>query len=124
MGERLRLWLLGIGVGCLVGIGVLTGLAAVYVANSVGPAQQSRDAQLKALRLLVECTTPPQERKPPEPNPKADDCYVRSQRAQAGILGEPKGPINTVAVAAAACGAAHPGDVPATLLCTKAAMRP
>jgi hypothetical protein len=115
--ERARLWLLGIGVGCLVGITVLTGLTAVYVADSIAPAAQSRD-------LLVECVTPPNLRTPPVHHPKPSDCYVRSQAQQGDIIGEPQGPINTVAVAAAACGAAHPGDVAATLRCTREAVGP
>jgi hypothetical protein len=95
---------------------VLMGLTAIYLADSVQPAQQSRD-------LLVECVTPPLLRNPPVVHPKPGDCYVRSQAQQGDVIGEPRGPINTVAVAAAACGAAHPGDVAATLRCTREAVR-
>lgn len=113
--ESIRLWLRAILVGAVVGILVLVGVGVIYLANSVRPAQQSRD-------LLVECITPPNLRTPPVRHPPASDCYVRSRAEQGELLGEPKGPINTVAVAAAACGAAHPGDVAATLRCTRAAV--
>lgn len=120
--EKVRLWLLAALIGAIVGIGALTAVGVVYVADSVQPAQDARDAQQKALRLLIECTTAPALRDPPETRPLQDDCYLRQQRAQAGVVGEPRGPINTVAVAAAACGAAHPGDVAATLRCVRQAV--
>ena len=112
---KARLWLYGIGVGALVGVAAMNTLTTIYVADSIKPAQQSRD-------LLVECVTPPNLRTPPETHPPAGDCWVRSNAQQGDLIGEPKGPINTVAVAAAACGAAHPGDVPATLRCTREAV--
>lgn len=115
MSDRARLWLWGIVVGALVFLCVLAGITAVYVADSVGPAQESRD-------LLIECITPPELRVPPNPKPPASDCWVRSHAQQDDLLGEPKGPINAVTVAAAACGAANPGDVPATLRCTREAV--
>jgi hypothetical protein len=120
--DRARLWLWGAVLGVMVTIAVLAGLTAVYVADSVRPAQESRQALQRALRLLVECTTAPELRDPPETQPLADDCYLRQQRAQSKIVGEPDGPINTVAVAASACGAAHPGDVAATLRCVREAV--
>lgn len=49
-------------------------------------------------------------------------CYQESQKRQGDVIGDPQGPINTVAVASAACGAAHPGDVAATLKCTREAL--
>lgn len=79
--------------------------------------------QNKALaQRILECTTPPALRKQPESKPRADDCYVRSQASTTELLGEPSGPINAVTVAAAACGAANPGDVAATLRCTRKAV--
>lgn len=122
MTDRVRLWLWAAVLGVLVTIAVLAGLTAVYVADSVRPAQESRQVQQRALRLLVECTTAPALRDPPETQPLQNDCYLRQQRSQSKILGEPSGPINTVAVAASACGAAHPGDVAATLRCVREAV--
>jgi len=113
--QKARLWLYGIGVGALVGVAAMNTLTTIYVADSVRPAQESRT-------LLVECVTPPGLRTPPEDHPRPDDCYVRSQTQQGDVIGEPKAGINTVSVAAAACGAAHPGDVPATLRCTRKAV--
>ena len=127
--SKMRWWRV-IGV-CTVATTALM-LGGLYVLlNNSDEAKDQRDrqlaqgAQVQALAtLLVECTTRPDLRQPPvapEDLP-ADDCYRRQQAATGDLVGDPKGPINTVAVAAAACGSAHPGDVPATLRCTRAAV--
>lgn len=129
--SKLRWWRV-IGI-CTVATTALM-LGGLYVLlNNSDEARAQRDrqlaqgAQVQALAtLLVECTTRPDLREPPvDPSHlPADDCYRRQQQAQGDLVGIPKGPINTVAVAAAACGAAHPGDVAATLKCTQAAVQP
>jgi hypothetical protein len=70
-------------------------------------------------RILIECTTPPGARTPPEDHPLPNDCFVRSQKSTASILMN----VNRVSVAAAACGADHPGDVDATEECVKVAIK-
>lgn len=116
---RARLfWYRVVGVCTVLSCGLLLGGLFTLLNNSE-QARASRVSTAASLRLLVECTTPPNQRTPPEPHPSATDCYVRNQAAQAGFLGEPRGPINTVAVAAAACGAANPGDVAGTRRCVQ-----
>lgn len=66
--------------------------------------------------LLVECTTPPELRHPPvviDASGTAADCYVRT-RAETGQVVQN---IRTISIAAAACGAANPGNVKATEAC-------
>ena len=66
-------------------------------------------------QLLVECTTAPAERNPPATATGNDDCYVRSEartRAAVSQIGE-------LSTAAAACGAANPGDVARTRNCVE-----
>lgn len=65
--------------------------------------------------LILECTTPPSEREPPVRKPEPDDCYVRANSR----TGDAVASINEVSIAAAACGAAHPGDVKATEACVR-----
>jgi Tfp pilus assembly protein PilN len=118
----LRLWMLAAMLGVVVGVGVLLAVGIVVLLDNSRKAVEQRAAQLELSQLLVECTTRPDLREPPITRPKPSDCYVRQQAELSKTLGEPNGPINTVAVAAAACGAANPGDVPATLACTKRAV--
>lgn len=90
--EMFRTAAVWLGATCAV-----IALGVVLLAN--GAAQDARSR-------LLSCTDPGN----PEPNVRPSQwahppgtCYARSQRAQAGIIGEPAGGINTVVVAAAAC---------------------
>ena len=73
---------------------------------------QQLDAQS---RILVECTTPPEARTPPNTHPSPNDCYTLSKQRTDQFIGS----ISEVSIAAAACGAAHPGDIPATRRCVE-----
>lgn len=77
------------------------------------------DAQI-ALRqraLLIECTTAPADRVPPA-DPSPADCYLRGEARTAAAVSQ----IGDLSIVAAACGAAHPGDVPATRACVERAI--
>lgn len=66
--------------------------------------------------LLVECTTPPELRHPPvvvKPGKTGADCYLRSRQETGKVVKS----IRDISVAAAACGAAHPGDIDETEAC-------
>jgi hypothetical protein len=106
-----RLWLQAFTAGCLVAlvVGMTYVLVAVY---------ESNHAAEEARTLLVECVIPPEEREPPA-EPQRNDCWTRSQTSTSDLVGEPVGPINTVAVIAAACGAEYPGNIPATTRCVE-----
>lgn len=119
-----RLWLQTLLVFAVVTTLVLSCVATVVLLKNSQAAKRDRLVQSAALRLLVECTTPPDQRKPPELHAPATDCYVRNQAASASVIGEPKAPINTVSILAASCGAAHPGDGPATLACVLKGLKP
>jgi hypothetical protein len=129
--RAIQLYLLAIGVAALVTAAVASTVGVTILLGNSHKATQQRADQLvqgkqtqELARLLVECTTSPELREPPERTDTVSprDCYLRQQANTASVVGDPAGPINTVAVAAAACGAAHPGDVPATLQCTRAAV--
>jgi hypothetical protein len=96
------------------GAAIVAMLGLLVVNSSTGLAARSTNA--KSLRLLVECTTAPELRDPPEHNVPASDCYSRQQKAQASFTA-PDGPFASLVAAAAACGAAHPGDIAATQTC-------
>lgn len=100
-------------------------LAAVAIATIAVTAfallvQNQRITELAKLNkansdLLVECTTAPTDRKPPTESDSPTDCYVRSQRQTGKVVSN----ISSISIAAAACGAANPGDVKATEACVK-----
>lgn len=75
--------------------------------------------QVKALAIhLTECTTRPDLRKPPadiKDLPK-DDCYVQQQSGAADFA-SPRSAFGQLVIMAAACGAANPGNIPATQAC-------
>jgi len=112
----------------LYGLAALTLVAIVaaliFLVNLGGNGEQQRKQLLNQGRqitnlstLLAECTIPPEERTPPvELKVGARDCYQRSIDARAQDVGL----IGDISVIAAACGAANPGDIPATRLCVKA----
>lgn len=124
--SRLR-WYRTIGIVAIITC-LMTLYALALILDSSKKAHEQRNEQLtqgaqtRALaRLLVECTTAPQFRQPPEDLKKvpANDCYTRQQKAGADFVGQPAGPINTVTVIAAACGAQNPGDIRATRACVE-----
>lgn len=103
------LYALAAGTLVLVIGGVLLMLAGIDRLNRVadnGKAQRE---------LLIECTTPPEERVPPLRHAGASDCYVRSQARTGEVVGQ----VGDISVIAAACGAANPGDIPATRECVE-----
>jgi hypothetical protein len=102
------------------GAAVVAMLGLLVVNSSTGLAARSTNA--KSLRLLVECTTAPELRDPPERNVPASDCYSRQQKAQASFTA-PDGPFANLITAASACGAANPGDLAATRACVVKALK-
>jgi hypothetical protein len=67
-------------------------------------------------KLLVECTTPPELRRPPvvvEQKDPALDCYLRTKQNTNKVIDN----VKEISIAAAACGAAYPGDVTKTQAC-------
>lgn len=87
-------------------IGVILTAAALIQIRDIAEYNQ------RNTNLLIECNTPPGDRNPPitiDPTKKTTDCYTRYQQ---NIV-----TINDISVAAAACGAANPGNVPATRNC-------
>jgi hypothetical protein len=82
---------------CLGGavVAMLVLLVAIALSNQAN-GDQVRD-----------CTTP------------GGECFEQAAKRQAQVIGEPVAPINNVAVVAAACGAAHPGDIAATRACVE-----
>jgi hypothetical protein len=111
---RIR-WYRVVGICTLLTLGLVLGGVIVLIGN----AETGRTQR----QLLIDCTTAPALRDPPVLHPKPTDCYLRQQSSAAALVGQPSGPINTVAVAAAACGAAHPGDVAATRICVLRSLR-
>jgi len=85
-------------------------------------AKASRSDQSRALRLLIECTTAPELRVPPEKHVPKTDCYSRQQEATATFTA-PNSPFASLISAASACGAAHPNDTDETLKCVIAALK-
>ena len=82
-------------------------------------AEEQRANSRAVLQILAECTTPPSERKPPvKVKDPQDDCFTRNQAR----TGQAVGQIGDLSILAAACGAANPGDVPATRECVENAM--
>lgn len=102
------------GMAYLIDLGEKQAQATVVAA-------QSR-AEIKAItKHLLECNVPPEERnETASVKPGEDDCYVRNANRTARAVGE----ISDISVVAAACGAANPGDVPATRLCVEEALTP
>lgn len=101
-------------------------LIALGVARLNGIADDNRATNVStstAVKLLVECTTNPAERTPPVTKPAADDCYVRQQKGTADIVGVPAGQLSPLTYISAACGAANPGDIPATRACLEKGLR-
>lgn len=110
-------------VGAVVAALVMMSVAVLLLLGNSEQAKQQRDAQAATLRVLVECTTSPALRDPPEKHPSANDCYLRQTRAQGDVLGQPPGPLKPYLLFAATCGAAHPGDINATSKCVAEALR-
>jgi hypothetical protein len=103
LGAAFKVLIGGLAVALLIVVTVI----AVQVRSTV---QNTRAAQLSAhasQRRILDCTSP------------AGKCFQRAAKRQAAIIGDPPAPINNVAIIAAACGAAHPGDIPATRACVE-----
>ena len=115
-GTSPTMWLLAVGVAAVVTSLVLNAIGTSILLGSNTRAAQDRAAIRKVVERIDECTTPPQERVPPvKVSSAANDCYVRSLRQQ----GQAVSTISGVSIVAAACGAAHPGDVPGTRACVE-----
>lgn len=117
-----RLWVQALVVFAVVTTLVLSSIGTIVLLRNSQAAKADRKVQATSLRVLVECTTPPLLRTPPEKHPKASDCYLRQQAATAGFTAA-DGPLSPLLSAAAACGAAHPGDIPATRACVLKGLR-
>ncbi len=101
-----------IGFGLLIAVLNLAALTLLLL--STVRADEDRATIKAQSALLLECTTPPEERIPPVKitDPK-NDCYARGLQQQ----GQAVSNITVSSVVAAACGAANPGDVPKTKAC-------
>lgn len=88
-----------LAIAAVVAIIVLTVLGVVWV--SLEKAEEQR-------QLIVSCTTP------------SGECFKRNNARTNEVVGS----INDVSIAAAACGAAHPGDVKATESCVRLTLQP
>lgn len=102
---------------------VVASLATIVVTAWALLIQNQKITELAKLNkansdLLVQCTTAPGDRRPPVDTDDAADCYVRSQRQTGRVVSN----ISSISIAAAACGAAHPGDVKATEACVNATL--
>lgn len=107
---------LGAAFRALLGAAVVAMLVLLCYDAWLGHRQ--RDAIEANTALLVECTTDPAERKPATTKPGEDDCFVRGRNRTAEAVSQ----IGDLSVIAAACGAAHPGDIPATRACVERAL--
>lgn len=95
---------------------LMLALALSLLLLNSAQARAQRSRQLALARLLVECTTPPADRKPPVVvKDPGSDCYTRALREQ----GKAVSTIGDLSIVAATCGAAHPGDIPATRTCVE-----
>lgn len=99
--------------------GVVTCLIAVYLGFD---AKADNDLGAKTRGLLVECVIPPEERIPPLEHPADTDCFTRSQQRLADGIKQIATNNRAISVVAAACGAAHPGDIPGTEACVDKAL--
>lgn len=117
--DRARLFLDASMLGIVVTVAVLVVVMLASLLQLEEKADAERRDLLKISAQIAECTTAPELRVPPEPKPTQADCYVQA-RARSVQLAEA---INRVTIAAAACGARHPGDVPATRQCTERALK-
>ncbi len=111
----------------LVAVILLIGLAGWQLYQE-SRAEEQRANSRQVLSLLAECTTPPEARRPvpkdvdrtaPGLQVSPSDCYARSNARTASAIGQ----LSDISVIAAACGAANPGDVPATRRCVEEALR-
>lgn len=107
-----------LGSAFKVALGVAVVAMLVLLTVLMVRAEDERELLVAQGNLMIACTTPPGERVPPELDPPADDCYLRSQARTADAVAR----IGDLSVLAAACGAAHPADVPATRRCVEEAL--
>jgi hypothetical protein len=104
--------LLAIAVACSMVILYLQNLKLADLANSTRA----------SAGILVQCTTPPELRHPPvvlDKKGAAQDCYARTRAETGQVVSN----IRTISIAAAACGAAHPGDVKETEDCVNKTLK-
>lgn len=111
--SRLR-WYRFCGVLCTI-----TCLVVIYLGFD---SKSDNDQGAKTRGLLVECVIPPEERVPPLKRPGGTDCFTRSQQRLADGIKQIARDNRAISAVAAACGAAHPGDIPATKACVDKAL--
>jgi hypothetical protein len=130
--EQLRLVLLSVAT-----VAVLGGLVVLIIGVSllITDSKQA-DVDREQLGVVADRVLSCTERGEPEAGVPADewqrppgDCYIDAQRAQAQVIGQPAGGINTTVVAAAACASTLPNEMPRaeaqrrTLACTIASLK-
>jgi hypothetical protein len=104
--------LLVVAVSCALLVLYLQNLKLADLANSTRA----------SAGILVQCTTPPELRHPPvvlDEEGAAADCYARTRAETGQVVAN----IRTISIAAAACGAAYPGNVKATEDCVNKTLK-
>lgn len=119
----LALWVQATVVFVVVATLVLMGFSTALLLDSSHKAIQQRAEVTRQTRLIIECTTPPRLRKPPEHHVSPTDCYARQKAARGSLVGTLREALATVTPVSAACGAAHPGNIEATRSCVESALR-
>ncbi len=94
--EQSRNVMVALTLAIVTSVGVLMVVSVILLLAGNEESKNQRE-------LIISCTTP------------SGACYKESQSR----TGEVVGSINEVSIAAAACGAAHPGDVEATEACVR-----
>jgi hypothetical protein len=111
--QKVRIYGGALLIGLFAAVTVLLISALYFLVKNAQAGAETR-------ALLVECVIPPSERTPPvEVRNPDNDCYARSVNRQGQAIGQ----IGDLSILAAACGSAHPGDIPATRACVEKGLR-
>jgi hypothetical protein len=119
--KKTALWLSVATYAFLVFVAVLVLLLFARLVTLTEDLHNIAETNRSNGNLLVQCTTPPEQRVPPvkiTPENRNKDCYARAQ--QRILDGDSAN--QAVIIAAAACGSAHPGNPVETERCMKSAI--
>ena len=105
-------------VGAMLALLILTSLAVFRLERLERASAVEQTLIADAAELLIECTTSPGDRTPPVYSASPTDCYLRGELRTAAAVAR----VKELTVIASACGAANPGDVPATRQCVEKAL--
>lgn len=104
--------------GAMVVLIIVTSLSVFRLEHLEKVAAKERDLIADQTSLIIECTTAPQERTPPVYSANPKDCFVRGEVRRSDTVRR----IGDLSAIAAACGAATPGNIPATRQCVEKAI--